>query len=213
MAEGLRERKKRQARQHISDVATGLFLERGFDEVTIAEVAEAAEVSVNTVYNYFQAKEDLFLDRAKGSVARLSRFVRARDRGESAAEAVLRELRAEVEAVSAQVGLMAGYDRFMKVVESAAGLRARLWHMQQQSLVLLEETLREETGARPRDPVPSLMAGQINWVHTTLLALIGREMMAGRSPAEVSREALCLLDDMEDLLSEKVLNYAQRTTE
>ncbi|MEV6184397.1 helix-turn-helix domain-containing protein, partial [Streptomyces sp. NPDC052015] len=54
MAEGLRERKKRQARQHISDVATGLFLERGFDEVTIAEIAEAADVSVNTVYNYFQ---------------------------------------------------------------------------------------------------------------------------------------------------------------
>ncbi len=65
MAEGLRERKKRQTRQHISDVATGLFLERGFDAVTIAEVAEAADVSVNTVYNYFPAKEDLFLDRSK----------------------------------------------------------------------------------------------------------------------------------------------------
>ncbi|SCF86051.1 TetR/AcrR family transcriptional regulator [Streptomyces sp. Ncost-T10-10d] len=210
MAEGLRERKKRQARQHISDVATGLFLERGFDAVTIAEVAEAADVSVNTVYNYFQAKEDLFLDRAKGGVARLSRFVRARDKGESAAVAVLRELRGEVEAVSAQVGLIDGYDRFMKVVEGAAGLRARLWHMQQESLVLLEETLREETGAPPDDPLPSLMAGQINWVHTTLLALIGREVMAGRPLDEVSREALGLLDDMEDLLSEKVLNYALR---
>lgn len=210
MAEGLRERKKRQARQHISDVATGLFLERGFDEVTIAEIAEAADVSVNTVYNYFQAKEDLFLDRAKGSVARLSRFVRARDEGESAAAAVLRELRTEVEAVSPQVGLFEGYDRFMKVVEAAAGLRARLGHMNQLSLELLEETLRAETGAGPDDPMPSLMAGQIGWAHTTLLALIGREMVAGRSPGEVSREALALLDDMEELFSEKVLNYAVR---
>jgi len=100
MAEGLRERKKRQTRQYISDVATGLFLERGFDAVTIAEVAEAADVSVNTVYNYFPAKEDLFLDRSKGIVDRLARWVRGRGAGESAAYAVLREIREEAEAVS-----------------------------------------------------------------------------------------------------------------
>ncbi|RFC72267.1 TetR/AcrR family transcriptional regulator [Streptomyces sp. AcE210] len=210
MAEGLRERKKRLARQHISDVATGLFLERGFDEVTIAEVAEAADVSVNTVYNYFQAKEDLFLDRAKGSVARLSRFVRARDRGESAAEAVLRELRREVVAVSPEVGLIEGYDRFMKVIEGAAGLRARLWYMQQESLTLLEATLREETGADDDDPLPALMAGQINWIHTTLLSRIAAEMIKVRPAGEVSREALGLLDEMEGLLGESVLNYAAR---
>ena len=68
--------------------------------MTIAEVAEAADVSVNTVYNYFPAKEDLFLDRSRGVVDRLSRCVRGRRRGESAADAVLRELRDEVEAVS-----------------------------------------------------------------------------------------------------------------
>jgi AcrR family transcriptional regulator len=106
MAEGLRERKKRQTRQYISDVATGLFLERGFDVVTVAQVADAADVSVNTVYNYFPTKEDLFLDRSKGVVDRLSRWVRGREQGESAAAAVLRELRDEVEAVSPRVGLM-----------------------------------------------------------------------------------------------------------
>src|SRR3954469_20590571 len=116
MAEGLRERKKRQTRQYISDVATGLFIERGFDAVTIAEIAEAADVSVNTVYNYFPTKEDLFLDRSKGTVDRLSRWVRARDTGESAAAAVIRELRAEVEAVSPRVGLLDGYEQFLRVV-------------------------------------------------------------------------------------------------
>lgn len=79
MAEGLRERKKRETRQRISDIATGLFLERGFMDVTIADVAEAADVSVNTVYNYFATKEDLFLDRSKGVVDRLARWVRGRD--------------------------------------------------------------------------------------------------------------------------------------
>ncbi|TDW95333.1 TetR family transcriptional regulator [Kribbella pratensis] len=59
---GRRERKKQQTRQAISDVATTLFLERGFDAVTVAEVARAADVAVQTVFNHFPAKEDLFFD-------------------------------------------------------------------------------------------------------------------------------------------------------
>jgi AcrR family transcriptional regulator len=213
MAEGLRERKKRQTRQYISDVATGLFIERGFDAVTVAEVAEAANVSVNTVYNYFPAKEDLFLDRSKGVVDRLSRWVRGRRDGESAAEAVLRELREEVEAVSPRVGLLTGYDRFMKVIHASPALRSRLWAIGQEVLDNLEGTLREETGAADDDPMPALIAGQINWLHQTVMATIGQRMIAGGSPAEVSRQVLLLLDEMEELLSEKVLNYAVRPSE
>src|SRR4051794_10762590 len=62
METGRRERKKQQTRQAISDVATTLFLERGFDAVTVAEVARAADVAVQTVFNHFPAKEDLFFD-------------------------------------------------------------------------------------------------------------------------------------------------------
>ncbi|MFD0338602.1 TetR/AcrR family transcriptional regulator [Streptomyces sp. NPDC127117] len=213
MAEGLRERKKRQTRQHLSDVATGLFLERGFDAVTIAEIARAADLSVNTVYNYFPTKEDLFLDRGRDVVDRLSRYVRGRDRGESAADAVLRELRIQVEGVSPTVGLMEGYERFMRVIEGADGLKARLWHIQQEAVQHLESTLQEESGAEPGDPTPVLVAGQLSWVHSTLMAYIGREMVAGRRAGEVSRDALVLLDDIEDLLGEKVLNYARRAAE
>ncbi len=60
---GLRARKKAVTRQAISDEATRLFLERGFEAVTLAEVAEAAGVSVKTIFNYFGSKEELFLDR------------------------------------------------------------------------------------------------------------------------------------------------------
>ncbi|MET8560566.1 TetR/AcrR family transcriptional regulator [Streptomyces flaveolus] len=210
MAEGLRERKKRQTRQYISDVATGLFLERGFEAVTVAEIAEAANVSVNTVYNYFPAKEDLFFDRSAGVADRLARWVRGRDAGESAARAVLRELRGEVEAVSPRVGLMEGYDRFMRVIHEAPPLRSRLWSLQQEIHDTLEAALREETGAGADDPLPDLMAGQICWIHQSVFVTIGREMLAGRKPAEVSREVLVLLDDIEDLLSDKVLGYAVR---
>nr|BFD82663.1 TetR/AcrR family transcriptional regulator [Streptomyces sp. Xyl84] len=210
MAEGLRERKKRQTRQYISDVATGLFVERGFDAVTVAEIADAANVSVNTVYNYFPAKEDLFLDRSSGVVDRLARWVRGRDTGESAARAVLRELRAEAEAVSPRIGLFSGYAPFMRVIEAAPALRSRLWALGQEVQATLEQALREETGAADEDPLPGLMAGQIAWLHGTVMASVGREMLKERSPQEVSREVLGLLDDMEDLLSEKVLNYAVR---
>ncbi|MEV3855239.1 TetR/AcrR family transcriptional regulator [Streptomyces sp. NPDC050095] len=208
--EGLRERKKRQTRQYISDVATGLFLARGFDAVTVAEVADAANISVNTVYNYFPAKEDLFLDRSRGVVDRMSRWVRGRAPGESAAAAVLRELREEIEAVSPRVGLMDGYSAFMSVVNGAPALRSRLWAIQQEVHDDLTETLREETGAGADDPLPDLMAGQIGWVHQTVMAVIGRRMVAGGTPAKVSREVLELVDEMEELLSEKVLNYAVR---
>ncbi|MFE3636441.1 TetR/AcrR family transcriptional regulator [Streptomyces cellostaticus] len=210
MAEGLRERKKRQTRQYISDVATGLFVERGFDAVTVAEIAEAADVSVNTVYNYFPAKEDLFFDRSAGMVDRLARWVRGRPAGESAVAAVLRELREEIEAVSPRVGLIPGYAAFMRVIEEAPVLRSRLWGIGQEVQSTLERELREETGAAADDDLPHLMAGQIAWVHSTAMAAIGREMVRGRDPRDVSREALALLDDIEDLLSEKVLAYAVR---
>ncbi|MER0243114.1 TetR/AcrR family transcriptional regulator [Streptomyces sp. HSW2009] len=210
MAEGLRERKKRQTRQHISDVATGLFLERGFDAVTIAEIAGAADVSVNTVYNYFPAKEDLFFDRSAGVVDRLPRYVRGRAAGESAMRGVLRQFRAEVEAVSPVVGLFAGYAAFMRVIQDAHTLKARLWYLQQEVNEAVVAALREECGAGPGDLLPLLVGGQIAWVQSTLMAFIGREMMAGREAAEVSREALVLLDEMEDLLGETVLNYAVR---
>ncbi|MEU8750714.1 TetR/AcrR family transcriptional regulator [Streptomyces chartreusis] len=213
MAEGLRERKKRETRQRISDIATGLFLEHGFVTVTIAEVAEAADVSVNTVYNYFPAKEDLFFDRSAGVVEQLSRWVRGRAKGESAAGAVLRELRADVESVSPRIGLIEGYDRFMRCIQEAPPLRSRLWSMQQEIHDHLESTLREEAGADAADPLPGLIAGQIAWIHQTVFVHIGREMVAGRNPGKVSREVLVLLDDIEELLSPSVLNYAVRGVE
>lgn len=213
MAEGLRERKKRRTRQHISDTATGLFMERGFEDVTIAEIAEAADVSVNTVYNYFATKEDLFLDRGDDVVEQLARWVRGRDAGESAVAAVLRELRAEVEGMSPRVGLVSGYDRFVLVVHNAASLRASLSRLQRRALERLEEELRTETGAAADDFLPALMAGQINWVHQCVMEFVSREMTANRAPKDVSREALGVLDDIEELLGRRVFNYAVRASE
>lgn len=79
----LRESKKRETRQRISDEATMLFAARGFDHVTVAEVAKAAHVSTMTVFNHFPRKEDLFLDRIPEAVELFSAAVRDRGQGAS----------------------------------------------------------------------------------------------------------------------------------
>src|SRR6201994_4577033 len=70
--EGLRERKKRLMRRQLSDTATAMFLDRGFDGVRVAEVAAACGVSEKTVFNYFPVKEALVMDRLEATLAALS---------------------------------------------------------------------------------------------------------------------------------------------
>ena len=88
----LRERKKRLTRQHISDIATRLFVLRGFDTVTVAEIADAAAVSKMTVFNYFPRKEDLFFDRGPEAVAVLTATIRERATDETPIGALRRVL-------------------------------------------------------------------------------------------------------------------------
>lgn len=105
---------------------------------------------------------------------------------------------------------MTGYARFMKVCQESQALRARLLYVQQDIQLQLADTLREETGADPTDTLPTLVAGQLSWVHSTLTSWIGGQMAQERAPGPVSREALVLLDDIEELLGERVLKYAVR---
>src|SRR3954470_17869109 len=83
---GLRERKKQQTREQIARVAMKLFLKRGFDAVTVAEVADAAGVSEKTVFNYFAAKEDLVFPDGGARFAALSDRIREREPGTSLVE-------------------------------------------------------------------------------------------------------------------------------
>src|SRR5436190_19931298 len=69
--EGLRERKKRLMRQQLTDTATAMFLERGFDAVRVSEIAAACGVSEKTVFNYFPSKEALILDLPDATMTRL----------------------------------------------------------------------------------------------------------------------------------------------
>ncbi|WP_049578187.1 TetR/AcrR family transcriptional regulator [Streptomyces sp. SBT349] len=207
---GLRERKKRQTRQLISDVATGLFLERGFDQVTVAEVAEAANVSVNTVYNYFPAKEDLFLDREDEMVERPSERVRNREPGESAAEAVLRGLRRDIIERRPWTGLSENYDRFVRVAFGSASLVARLMRMMNATSERLAETLAEEAEEKPGDHVAELIAGQLMSLQAEVYRTAGHGAMERRPLDETAGLMLEKLDVAQSLMSPRVLDYARR---
>ncbi|MEV4067119.1 TetR/AcrR family transcriptional regulator, partial [Nonomuraea dietziae] len=87
---GLREQKKRETRQSISDHATRLFVERGFERTTISDIATAARVAKMTVTNYFPRKEDMAFDHHEAFVASLALTVRERRSGESALAALRR---------------------------------------------------------------------------------------------------------------------------
>ncbi|MEU6716480.1 TetR/AcrR family transcriptional regulator [Nonomuraea sp. NPDC046802] len=210
MTEGLRERKKRQTRQRISDTAIGLFVARGFDNVTIAEVAVAAEVSVNTVYNYFEAKEDLVLPPEEASPQRLADIVRRRAPGQSAAGAVLARLREEVRERERRVGLTAGFGRFLEMVRAAPTLTARLEDLGHRMTEALAVVLAEESGAAPHDPLPRVVAWHIGSLHALTLSEIGRRTAAGERPDAIAEAVLELLDVVESLLGVRVLAYAVR---
>jgi AcrR family transcriptional regulator len=86
--EGLRERRRRQTRGVIADTAMRLFAERGFDQVSVADIAAAAGVAEKTVYNYFPVKAKMFFDEADDILAELLAAVQYRAAGQSALAAV-----------------------------------------------------------------------------------------------------------------------------
>jgi AcrR family transcriptional regulator len=85
---GLRERKKARTRRLIADTAARLFAERGYEHVSVVDVAREAEVAEQTVYNYFPTKEQLVTDREEQIQAQLCDLIRARPQGTTAAAAI-----------------------------------------------------------------------------------------------------------------------------
>jgi AcrR family transcriptional regulator len=162
-AEGLRERKKRLMRQQLSDTATAMFLERGFDAVRVAEVAHACGVSEKTVFNYFPVKEALVMDRLEAALAALRSGLA--DRALSPVEAVLLILDGELAAVTGQLASRADYGegraairRFGDLIRATPGLRAYQADMMDQSAVAATEILAARAGLTADDPEPQIAA-------------------------------------------------------
>ena len=144
MSTGLRERRKQETRLRISDVATQLFTERGFDEVTISQVAEAAGVSKMTVTNYFARKEDLVFDRAEGLIAHLAEVITGRKPGESMLAAVRRDYAEAIARADVTLGLST--PEFARMITSSPALIDRGLEMMAQRETALAEAIMADTG-------------------------------------------------------------------
>jgi len=129
MPSGLRERKKEQTRQLIADTAWRLFADRGFDRVTVAEVARQAEVATATVFNYFPNKEDLFFFRLDAFGAGLVEAVGARPVGEPVLAAFRRAMLASGGLLAqVQAGDLQALERLRtvnRVIAASPALQAR----------------------------------------------------------------------------------------
>ncbi|MFF7409343.1 TetR/AcrR family transcriptional regulator [Streptomyces lydicus] len=183
-APGLRAAKKRETRQLISDRATRLFVEQGFERTTIAEIADAARVAKKTVTNYFPRKEDLALDHQDAFVAGPARTVEDRRPGESALAALRRGFLSAVTAQDPVAGF-AGPE-FTRMIAESPTLTACLRSLHDQREDALTAALAEATGAARDDITPRTAAALLGGVHRVLFRRIQELTLAGRSGPEIA---------------------------
>ena len=176
---GLRARKKEQTRRAIGDAAARLFAERGFDAVTVADVARAADVSEGTVFNYFPTKEDLFYDQMEVFETSLIDAVRARPAGES----VLSAFRGFV------LGRSRGLDdtergdviaEAARLIIGSPALQAREREIVARSTQALAELIAAETRAPATDVQPWVVANALMGVQRALAEHVRAAALAGK---------------------------------
>src|SRR5690349_8302655 len=178
--EGRRDRRKRLTRAAISEHGWRLFDARGFDAVTVAEIAEAADVAVGTVFNYFPSKEAILFDRADDLVEDLVSSVRDRVPRQGVV-AAFREWHDRA------MGLLTAGDRtrrFLEVVAGSPALRAHERELDDRYRRSLATALAE-IGHGRTDPTPVLLAAQLVTLHRTIADLARDLLLAGTPPRTV----------------------------
>ncbi|SOE15593.1 transcriptional regulator, TetR family [Streptomyces sp. 2323.1] len=200
----LREAKKQETRKLISDHATRLFLQKGFDETTIAEIAIAARVAKKTVTNYFARKEDIALDHHEAFTASLARTVETRTEGESALAALRCAFSSAVQEHDAVAGF-AGPD-FSRMIADSPTLTTRLRDLHDQRERALADALATATGAAPEDITPRAAAAQLAAAHRLLFSRIQELTLAGHDndhiAATLAAEAAQVFDQLEPALGD-----------
>jgi AcrR family transcriptional regulator len=203
---GLRERRKQEARQAISAVAMAMFEARGFDEVTISQVAEAAGVSKMTVTNYFPRKEDLVFDRAEVIIRSLAGAVAARAPGESLLAAVRRDYAGRIAAGDVTLGVPT--PAFARMVRGSHALTSRRREIADLTEQALGDAIAAEAGTD--DPQQRIVAAQLASVHRVLFAEGTSRVLAGQPRDEICRVLATAASRAFDLLEPSLGGYRVR---
>ncbi|MFF1919088.1 TetR/AcrR family transcriptional regulator [Streptomyces sp. NPDC058221] len=213
MTEGLslRERKKIQTRSRLLTEATRLFTERGFDQVSVAEIAEAADVSKMTVFNYFDSKEDLIFAPMEEYIGDVAGVVRDRAPGESAVAGVRRHFLECIESRDPSVGMSDSpvVLGVLQLIQQTPTLLTRAHAFFVRSSDQLTDVLVEE-GEEPT--TARIAAAQLIGTRNALITENHRRMLAGGEPVEeIATAAVAIADRGFDLLEKGLGDYATRT--
>ena len=189
-----RARKRLVTRQAISDAATRLFIERGFDQVTVDQIAEAADVGRMTVFNHFVRKEDMFFDRDEEGRELIRAALRQRDPRVPPIETLRLFAHELVAARSPAVEFSARSQSFVEAIEASETLKARARAIRDELAQVVSLTLCECAGRESTDPDAQLAGDML--VATWAVAFLEghRVYRQSRSAKKASAAFLALVD-------------------
>ena len=206
-AMGLRERKKLQTAMRIYQVAVELFAERGFDAVSVQEIADASEVSKMTVFNYFGTKEDLVFRPMEEHFGDAARAVRERQPGESAVDAVRRQFLELVGTRDPSIGLNPEpfTRQVRRLVLETPVLMERAFLAVQKGTRELADVLAAETGDLM---VATIAAATLSAARNAVVEEHHRRIDEGESPDQVAADAPERVRKAFDLVEKGLKDYA-----
>ena len=194
MSSDRRSRKRLATRQAISDAATRLFLERGFDPVTVDEIAAAADVGRMTVFNHFARKEDMFFDRDEESREALREALRRRDPRVTPIE-TLRLLAHRLVAERSPFAEFSARSRgYIETIERSETLKARARAIRDELAQVVTVALSESVGRETTDPVAHLAAGLLLATWTVAFLQAHQTFRRGQDSEEAKATFLALVD-------------------
>lgn len=187
-------RKRLATRRAISAVADRLFLEKGFDNVTVDEIAAAADVGRMTVFNHFPRKEDMFFDRDEEGRETLREALRQRDPRVSPIETLRLLAHRLIAEQVPYVEFSARSQGFIETVERSETLKARARAIRDELAQVATVALSECVGREPADPDARLTAGLLLATWTVAFLQSHQTLRETRATEEANRAFLAIID-------------------
>lgn len=194
MSSDLRSRKRLAMRQGISNAATRLFFERGFDHVTVDEIAAAADVGRMTVFNHFPRKEDMFFDRDEEGREILRAALRQRDPGVAPIESLRLLAQRLVAEDSPYVRFTVESQGFIETIEGSASLKARARAIRDEIAQVVAVALSECVGREAGDPAAHLAASLLLATWTVALIQAHQTFRRNQDTKEAKAVFLAIVD-------------------
>jgi AcrR family transcriptional regulator len=189
-----RTRKRLATRQTISDVATRLFMERGFDRVTIDEIAEAADVGRMTVFNHFPHKEDMFFDREQETHDMAFDAIRSRGVNMSPIQALGDLAHRMTDRPQDTFPLFTATRAFVETAQASEALKARARQMRDDFIRALADVMADAVGRPNNDADGWLAAGLISATWSTAFLRAHSELSETGDVEAAKRIFLALID-------------------